>query len=320
MTKVLISVFAVVLVAISFGADAFGTESTIRMRVAPSSVTAGQRVFVTAGVRPSGVLCKGALRHGGTSIPLRPKRAVGGAVSWTTRIPASGPGGVWTASLACAKAGTATARFSVVIPPPPPPPTIPAKVIVVKSGVSSRYSYIGSTFVGYGVVLQNVSPDEDALEVAVTVNVLDAGGSILHSDSNTYVGIPASSTYYAGGESIYSGSTAAAKLEVTVQVGSGQAKRIGELPPVANIRWTEDFLGIDVLGEFTNPYSQTLASFARITAVCFDSAGNVIGGGRTYPSSSVAPGGRIGFDVSIEGALHASQIASAQVSVEPKVE
>ena len=171
-------------------------------------------------------------------------------------------------------------------------------------------------FAGYGVVLQNASPDEDALDVEMTVNLVDAADRILESDSQTIAAIPAATTYYAGGEAIWDGSTPAARVEVSVRVGDRQKKKIQILPPVANVRVSSDLFGTDVLGEFSNPYSQSMSSLARITAVCFDAAGNVIGGGRSYPEGSVPPGGRIGFDVSLEG-LEATQIASAQVSVEP---
>jgi hypothetical protein len=46
------------------------------------------------------------------------------------------------------------------------------------------------------------------------------------------------------------------------------------------------------------------------------SSGNVIGGGGDYLDAPVPPGGRVGFDVPTD-ALSASQVASAQVSVEP---
>jgi hypothetical protein len=312
-------VVAFFVLALAVGAtDAFGTSDAVRMRVAPASVTAGGNVYVTAGVRPAGARCTGALSHGSTALKLKPKKAIGGAVSWKSKIPSTAAGGRWTARVACAHAGSASARFSVIARPSPPPPTIPAKVVVVKSGVSSRPSGSSYTFAGYGVVLQNVSPDEDALQVAVTVNILDASGLILHSESDTYTAIPAGATYYAGGDSFFSGSTPAARVEAIVQVGSHQKKSIGGLPPVANIRTSEGFSSADVLGEFQNPYTKTISSLARITAVCFDASGNVIGGGFDYPNSSVTPGGRIGFDISIQG-LHASQIASAQVSVEPEL-
>lgn len=169
--------------------------------------------------------------------------------------------------------------------------------------------------------MQNVSPDEDALDVEVIVNVLDASGRILETDSNTYEAIPAGATYYGGGDAIYDGSTLPSRLEVRTQVGGRQRKAGIVLPPVSNVRVTEGFLGANVLGEVMNASTRSLSSLARITIVCFDAGGNVIGGGSTFPpgSSDIPPGARFAFDASIEG-LSASQIASAQVSVEPEYE
>ncbi len=174
-------------------------------------------------------------------------------------------------------------------------------------------------FAGYGVVLRNPSPDEDALRVTVLVNLLAANGSIVDSDSTVIEGIPAGAEYYHGGHAIYNGAIPATKLEVSVQIGGHQAKRIGSLPPVTNVRWTENFLGTSVAGEFSNPYTQTLSRLARITFVCFRSDGSVVGGGYTYPPAAIPVGGRAGFSGSLE-AVPVSSIASCQASIEPEVD
>jgi hypothetical protein len=187
---------------------------------------------------------------------------------------------------------------------------------VEKAGIASRLSSIGSTFAGYGIVLRNISPDEDAINVDVTVNILDASGLILETEVDNYIAVPAGTTYYAGGESIFNGQPA--RLEVRVQTRQRQRKSIPGLPTVQNVRVTEGFLGAELSGELANPYSRPLSSLARITFVCLDAAGNAIGGGYTYPETDVPPGARIGFNTFIEG-LSASQISSVQVSVEPEV-
>jgi hypothetical protein len=101
-------------------------------------------------------------------------------------------------------------------------------------------------------------------------------------------------------------------------VGERRKKSPVSLPQVSNVR-VQDFFGQpQVLGEVANSStSKTLSSLARITFVCLDGAGNVLGGGLTYPPAGLPPGGRGGFSSLVEGALVASQIASVQVSVEP---
>lgn len=109
------------------------------------------------------------------------------------------------------------------------------------------------------------------------------------------------------------------RLEITAQVQE-RAKKSIILPPISNLRVGTDVFGsARVFGEFSNPYTRTMSSFARITVVVFDGTGTVIGGGFTFPDASVPPGGRIGFDTGV-GGLTAGQIASVQASVEPEVE
>src|SRR5262249_11845534 len=154
-------------------------------------------------------------------------------------------------------------------------------------------------YVSYGVVLHNVSPDEDAMSVSLTLNFLDANGLIVQSKTVGSVGpIPAGSTYYWGGRD-FTSETAAPLVRldvVSIAVSREQPKAIGDLPPVANIHFADGTsTHSDVLGQFTNPYTKTISSDASVTAVCFDAAGNVIGGGNGNPNADVTPGGSTGF-------------------------
>lgn len=312
---------ALAFVGLLLTSTGFASSNAVRVRVAPSKVIAGNSLFVTAGVSPKGKTCAATIsRPAAPSVKLGSKRANTGAVSWRWNVPRSAKGGSGTARVACLGAGAGSARFTITALPPPPPPTIPARVVVVKSGIAARLSVIGSTFAGYGIVLQNVSPDEDALDVTLLVNILDASGRIVKSESDNYEAIPAGATYYAGGDSIFEGT--AARLEVTAQTGSSQKKASILMPQVSNARVTGDFLGVNVVGEVMNPSTtRPLSWLSRISVVCFDGAGNVIGGGDGFwpGTSNLPPGARIGFEISVEG-LVAAQIASVQVSVEPEYE
>ena len=305
---------------IFFASSAATSNTSVRLRISQPVVDAGATIGAAVGVSPAGVACHGTFgRAGGSRYALKSKRAVGGHASWVLSIAKSGPAGRWTVSVACGTAGSAQTSFLVRALPvtPAPPAVIPAKVVLEKTGVSSRASSIGSTFADYGLVLHNLSPDQDALDVSVLVNVLDASGAILGSDNVRVNDIPAGATFYAGGDVDYNGSAPAASIEATVQVGDHQPKKIGGLPPVSNLRWSDGFSGAEVAGEFSNPYTQPLSSLAEIGVVCFDSAGNVIGGTYTFPPAEVPPGGRAGFSAEIDG-LSAARIASCQASVEPE--
>jgi hypothetical protein len=305
---------ALLVVGFLVASVAVASSSAVRVRVAPSKVTAGNSLFVTAGVSPAGTTCAATIsRPGASAAKLAKKKATSGAVSWRWQVPRNAKGGSGTARVACTGAGAGSARFTIRA-------LIPANIVAVKSGIASRLADDGSTFAGYGFVLQNVSPDEDALDVTVIVNILDASGGILTSESDDYQAVPAGATYYAGGDSIFDGTPA--RVEAVVQTGIRQKKAGILMPRVSNVRVTEDFLGTVVVGEVMNPSpTRALSYLARISVVCFDGAGNVIGGDAGFwPGlSDLPPGGRIGFEVDVEG-LSASQIASVRVSVEPKYE
>jgi hypothetical protein len=303
-----------VLVLLGVQAVAVSAESAaVRLRITPKAVTGGEQVAIAAAVSPDGVTCRGAVEPTtGKAVSLRAKRAKAGQARWTVRTKAS-QAGVWVVSVDCGEAGSARGSFRVRRPPP----VIPANVVVEKAGIASRLSSTGSWLAGYGIVLRNVSIYEDALSVSVTVNILDSGGRILKTEVDTYTAIPAGRIYYAGGESILEGGQPA-RLEIGTQIGLRLTKFFRVLPVVRNVRVSDGFLGAEVAGEVTNPYAWPLSNRARITYACFDSAGNVIGGGYTYLQMELPPGGRIGFRTFVEE-LSADQIASVQVSVEPKI-
>lgn len=304
---------AVVFVVLFVGVgEAPGRDAAVRLRITPGSVKAGGRVLVSANVSQLGAACDGTIRHASKIVTLRPKRAVRHALSWKAKIPATAPTGQWTARVACAHAGSATAKLVVT---PRTPPTVPAKIIVVKSGVSAR-TVAGVTHAGWGVVLKNVSPDEDAMDVDVTLRFIDASGTNLRFATRDYEGVPADATYYLGGDETFQGN-APTRVEVTsVQVGFHIATTLHRLAPVADIHENDDATSARVQGNFENPYDRTLSNVALVTAVCFDAAGNVIGGGGSVLAASVAPGTHRDFDIPVLS-LQRSQIASAQVSVEP---
>ena len=292
----------------------------VRLRVVPTYITAGQSVLVVAGVSPARVLCSGTIRRGSTAIKLRKKRALPrkkkarrGFVTWRAKIPSAASEGIYTVRVSCAKAGRATARLTVT------PPA--AKVVVVKSGFAARRPCAACPYdISYGLVLQNASPDEDALAIYLTLNFMDANGRVVFNRTTNFGPIPAGATYYYGE---YLGATTnqtptrlVAKIDPRVV---SEKKSIGDLPPVTNIRVTDSSGTAHVLGEFTNPYPFTISFDAAVTVVCFDASGNVIGGGYRNVQNPVPPGGRDGFDVTIY-ALDASQIASAQASVQPLFE
>ena len=206
---------------------------------------------------------------------------------------------------------SATTTTTTTVPAPPP-----ATVVVVSTGFSQQSSS-ANTDVDYGIVLRNTSPDRDARNVQVTVNAVGAQNVVLDTNTSTVLTIPAGSTYYFGGRSFYSGSAVTTRLDAVAQVGESVAKE-STLPAPANVRLEPSSLGgVEVLGEVKNTAATPLSSFARITAVLFDSQGRVVGGGSGSLESDVPPGARIGFRL-FATSVPPAGAASAQVSIEPE--
>jgi hypothetical protein len=130
----------------------------------------------------------------------------------------------------------------------------PAKVVVAKSGFAARRPCASCPYdISYGLVLQNASPDEDAVGVYPTLKFMDASGRVVFSRSTNMGPVPASATYYYGEYLDATTSRTPTRLVASIVVYPSAKKSIGDLPPVTNIRVTDSSGTAHVLGEFTNP-------------------------------------------------------------------
>lgn len=297
--------------------DAAAATNAVRVRVSPATVRAGESVVIAASGIPTTATCRPMLRSPtGSARSLASKKARSSQISWAWLVPKTAAPGRWTASVACVGAPKASAGFTVLqaAPTPPPPQVIPAKLEVEKYGFGLDVDEF-LTWLNYGAVIRNLSPDEDALYVTVLVNVIGSNGQILESQSTFYAAIPAATTYYAGDVMLlFDEAPAVARIDVSVSFREGAKKAI-TLPPVSNVRVQGDQGPARVAGELQNTATTPLSEFAEITAVVFDAAGNVLGGGSRFPGAYVPPGERIGFEIYVWGRTY-SEVASAQVSVE----
>jgi hypothetical protein len=186
----------------------------------------------------------------------------------------------------------------------------------VKKGFSEK-NFSSVTEADYGLVLVNTSSDHDAKSVQVSVNAVNASNAVIATDSILLVGIPAGGTYYVGGELVGAKGGTTARLDVAVTVGQSAPKALA--PPVpANVRVEPSAAGgVDVVGEVSNTAALPLSTFARVTAVVFDGAGNAIGGNSNFLPTDVPHADRIGFKVHV-AAVAPGSAASALVSIEPR--
>ena len=150
--------------------------------------------------------------------------------------------------------------------------------------------------VSVGLVLGNRS-DAAALNVQVVLNLIDGKGDLLATDTSTIPVIPADSPYYSGTQVFADKPGAVKRLEAAITVGDTSYEAY-KLPKVSNVTLqNEPYIGLQATGELRNTLPEPLSSLAQITAVVYNSAGKVIGGGFTFPEAEVPPGSRISFTV-----------------------
>src|SRR6476660_3914332 len=128
------------------------------------------------------------LAHGDMQSNAPPTQVQSGKVVWQWQVPQFAPAGQAKMTVACPGAAKATKAIIVV------GGLIPPRVEVVKKGYSSRIQGSGEN-VSYGLVLQNPSPNGNALNVNVLVNFLLPDKHLIGSASSTIPIINAGSQY-----------------------------------------------------------------------------------------------------------------------------
>lgn len=190
-----------------------------------------------------------------------------------------------------------------------------ATVNLVDAGFA-RTDEGGTPMVSYGVVLENTSTSDDALDVDVSLNFLDDSGTIVQSEGDTIHVIPAGDTYYLSGGSFPAKGDKTTKLEVQVAVGESAAASY-VLPEISDLRMTESDWGeFYVRGVVTNPYSEAIPdNAAGVHVVCFDASGRVVGGGYTFIENGLQPGAKAAFDASLFYGLKKLDVKSVKATM-----
>src|SRR5947209_4643387 len=281
---------------VALAASAAGTAGTAKVRFVqlPGRVVQGNQITATVAA-PSGRSCVLSVRYGDGDRQqgLQRVRAAGGRASWTWRVPLSAHAGLAKVTASCGGAGTASRSLIVV------GQLIPPKISVVKDGFSIRpHDYGSGTDVSYGVILHNASSNADAVNVNVLVNFVLADNKLLGSQSTNLQLLRAGSSYALGANMTFPGGAPIARLEVVVQIG-GKLPTSAHQPAIANVvveadQFKPDWVG-DVAGELVNVDPKLTLQNASLSAVVFDKAGNVIGGGNGSSSFTLPPGTRAVF-------------------------
>jgi hypothetical protein len=313
-SKRFVAVTALLFLGLAGAADA-ARERSLGVGFGPMPRRAVQRdvIKVNLSVRPAGVVCRLTVRYadGRLQPGLNAVVASGGRAHWKFRIPADTQPGRARILASCNGAGSASRAMLVV------GSIIPARIDVVKTGYSIRQQGFGST-ASYGVILKNVSPSQDALQVYALVNFVGPDNRLVGSATTTVPGIPAAQQYALGGQLMFPGAVPPiARLEVVVQIGERAAHKLRQ-PTVTNIRvapsvFEPKWVGA-VEGELSNDASQLLQN-TQLSTVVFDAAGNVIGGGQGFAFASLPPAAREFFKIELGlNSIQFANAASAMVS------
>ena len=293
---------------------AVDATSSFRFGFVPQRVFQGQPAAVSVVVRPTGIRCTGAVSYSGGVVATRLTRvdARAGKASWKWKVPAGATPGPAKVVVACGAAGRGTRTFTVVRPP-----SAPAIVVLKKHGFSQRVTTTSRT-VSYGIELANPSPENDALSVSVLVNFIDATGRVVDSATSRVPAVGAASVYYLGGYTSIPDGSPVSKLEIVTRMGGQSPKRkLG--PPHANVlvqaqRFDPAWVGA-ITGQVENDYAGMFLSRTRISAVVYDSGGNVIGGATGSAEGGLLPGVRAYFQASAgASSIPFERAASASVS------
>jgi hypothetical protein len=296
------------------GATALDAGSSLRISFLPQKTFRGQTAKLTVVARPSGVRCSGRVVYAdGRRQGLRKTLVRKGKATWTWRVPLNVKLGDANVNVACGRAGRAARTITVA-----GAPTEPARVEVEKQGFSQRVKS-GRREVSYGIVLANVSPENDALSVSVHVNFLDATNTVLKTDVNKVGVVGAKAQHFLGGSVTIPEGIPVSTLETVVRVGAQEPKAL-KVPELTDYRilasrYDPGWVAA-VMFQALNDEPLLLFTSPKISVVVFDRDGNVIGGGTGYSSAPLAPGVRAQYDATGGvSAIPFDRAASAGVSV-----
>ena len=304
---------AAALLAVLLPASAGARATSVRFASVPKRFVQGGMTTVVASVRPAGV-CNLTVRFadGQFQPGLAPVGVSNGHAKWTFRVTGGAAPGRARVSVSCSPAGSASRTVLVV------GSVIPARITVVKSGWSIRQPQFAGGRVSYGVILQNTSPNQDALQVYTLVNFVGPDSKLVGSATTNISGIPAGQQFALGGDLTFPGAVPPiARLEIVVHIDRRQPHAL-KMATISNLylepsQLEPGWLGA-VDGEVSNPEAALLLENTSLSTVVFDAAGNVIGGGTGFAGAPLPPASREFFKVMMGNDIPMSKAASAMVS------
>ncbi len=214
-----------------------------------------------------------------------PEEAPADTPAPAAELPTEPPAAAPTEAPADAPANAPTARPTEALPADAPADARPLEVVGYGFGV-------GDFGAGWGLVVRNPNPAYALEDSRYTLTALDAAGNALYTEEGALPLLRPEQRLGVGGALQVDDEAAVAALEVVVVSGEFVAREAGALITAADIVYTPGNFSDEVTATLVNPYAVELADL-RVTAVAFDAADHIIGGGVTVldllPAGGNAP-------------------------------
>jgi hypothetical protein len=307
----------VALCAGAAAAGAFAAKAAPLKISAPARVLQGRTAVVSVNSKSFGCKLSVKFSNGDQQASMSPSSVVNGKVSWQWQVPQFAAAGQAKLTIACAGGGKATKPIIVV------GGLIPPHVIVLKQGFSARVTG-PSENVSYGLVLQNTSPNGNALSVQVLVNFVMPDNHLAGTATATIPIINAASQYNLGNEISFQGAPPIARLEIVINPGGSAKSAKNFSPAVDNVQLFPDFdpqwLG-GVEGDLINVHPTLTLDNAAMSCVILDANGSVLGGSQGGAYFKLLPGTRAFFKIANGlNPIPFNNAKSALISIIPQYE
>jgi hypothetical protein len=323
--RILTTVFSALVALVAAGSVGAVSDArpTVSFAAAPRHVNPGDAVTVTVKVKPANLRCTLAVRYatGRRQGNLAPVRAARGRATWEWTVPDEVTAGVARLTASCGRSARVARSMSVV------GTLVPAKIEVLQTGFSIRPKPRQGARLSYGVILENQSPNQDAHDLTVLVNMVDDANNAWGSKVTKLSGIRAGGRYALGSYLDFPGVPPVTRLEVVVQIGgrapaSRKPPVLWTMPELVNVSIFPDdepeWVG-GVQGEVVHNAPKWMLDRAGLSVVVFDAFGNIIGGGYGTHNISLLPSARAVFRIgSGFDAIKMTQASSVMVSVTPQ--
>lgn len=186
--------------------------------------------------------------------------------------------------------GAPTPASDETLPADAPADALPLEVVGYGFGV-------GETDAGWGLLVVNNNTAYALVDSRYTLTVFDAGGNPIHTEEGVLPLLLPGGLLGVGGALLAGDEEAIASIEVAVQTGAFVAAATGRTVIAEGVTFVDGTFADEVTGTLVSPYAVELTDL-RVSALAFDEAGHIIGGGTTVLAALPA-GGRAAVAVPV---------------------